>query len=180
MSTLGISTLNEIITNKKDLHANTVLNLLRVKIKNSLHQTGKVGEAADGMDVSFCLLRKDRKMLEFAGAYNPLFIMQSGELKEYKADRMPIGIHYGEIESFRNTEIKINKGDTVYLFSDGITDQFGGPDGSKYKKSSFKKLLSTIHALPLAEQKIIIESEFHKWKGNGDQIDDVTIIGVRI
>lgn len=180
MSTLGISTLNEIITNKRDLHANTILNLLRDKIKTSLHQTGKMGEAADGMDVSLCVLNKKRNVLEYSGAFNPLFLFQKGELKEYKADRMPIGIFVREKATFTNYEIKVSKGDTVYLFSDGITDQFGGPDGSKYKKSTLKKLLSEIHEKPLAEQQLIIENEFEKWKGDGDQIDDVTVIGIRI
>lgn len=180
MSTLGISTLNEIITNKKDLQANTVLNLLRDKIKTSLHQTGKSGEAADGMDVSLCILNKERNILEYSGAYNPLLIFQKGVLREYKADRMPIGIFIREKATFTNYEIKVNKGDTLYLFSDGITDQFGGPDGSKFKKSSLKKLLHEIHSKPMEEQKLIIETEFEKWKGNDDQIDDVTVIGVRI
>lgn len=180
MSTLGISTLNEIITNRPDLHANTVLNLLRTKIKNSLHQTGKEGEAADGMDVAFCILHKDRKTLEYSGAYNPLLIFQGGELKEYKADRMPIGIYVGEKESFTNFEINVNRGDIIYLFSDGIADQFGGPDGSKYKKSSLKKLLASIGSRTMEEQNRIIEDEFQKWKGDGDQIDDITVIGLKI
>jgi serine phosphatase RsbU (regulator of sigma subunit) len=180
MSTMGISTLNEIITNKSDLQANTVLNLLRDKTKTSLHQTGKVGEAADGMDVAFCVLHKSRKTLEYSGAYNSLFIVQGGEFKEYKADRMPIGIYYGEKESFTNYEINVNKGDTVYIFSDGFSDQFGGPRGTKYKKSNLKKLLSEIYLKPMAEQRQILENEFTKWKGEADQVDDITIIGVRI
>jgi len=180
MSTLGISTLNEIITNKSDLHANTVLNLLRSKIKTSLHQTGKEGEAADGMDIAFCILHKNRKTLEYAGAYNPMMIFQGGELKEYKADRMPIGIYVGEKESFTNYELNVGKGDIIYLFSDGIIDQFGGPDGSKFKRSSLKKLLTSINDKPLSVQKDIIEKEFDQWRGGGAQIDDVTIIGVRI
>lgn len=180
MSTLGMSTLTEIITNNDDLQANTVLNLLREKIKTSLHQTGKEGEAADGMDVAFCVLHKDMKTLQFSGAYNPLFIIQGGKLKEFKADRMPIGIYYGKMEGFTNYEIKIKKGDTIYIFSDGFADQFGGPDGSKYKKANLKKLLSEIYSRPMAEQRIIIESEFEKWRGDADQIDDITLIGVRI
>ena len=180
MSTLGISTLNEIITNDCDLHANTVLNLLREKIKTSLHQTGKFGEAADGMDVAFCALNKNRKTLEFSGAYNPLFIFRGAEFKEYKADRMPVGIYYGEEKSFTNYKINVRKGDTIYIFSDGLTDQFGGPGGVKYKKASLKKLLSHIYDKPMAEQRNIIEAEFEMWKGSGDQIDDLTMIGVRI
>jgi serine phosphatase RsbU (regulator of sigma subunit) len=180
MSTLGISTLNEIVANKSDLQANTVLNMLRDKIKTSLHQTGKEGEATDGMDVAFCVLHKNRKMLEFSGAYNPLFIFQGGEFREYKADRMPIGIYYGEKRSFTNYEINVKKGDTIYIFSDGLVDQFGGPDEVKYKIYNLKKLLSEIHFRPMTEQRVIIENEFNKWKGSIDQVDDITMIGLRI
>jgi serine phosphatase RsbU (regulator of sigma subunit) len=180
MSTLGISTLDEILTNKSDLKANTILNILRDKIKTSLHQTGKQGEATDGMDVAFCILHKKRKILEFSGAYNSLFLFQNGGFAEYRADRMPIGIYYGEKESFTNYEINVQKGDAIYIFSDGFADQFGGPKGSKYMKYNLKKLLSEICTKPMAEQRIILEDEFKKWKGSANQIDDVTILGVRI
>jgi len=180
MSTLGISTLDEIITNNTDLKANTVLNLLREKIKTSLHQTGKEGEATDGMDVAFCILHKDRKTLEFSGAYNSMFIFQGEEFREYRADRMPIGIYYGEKETFTNYEVDIRPGDIVYIFSDGFADQSGGPKGSKYMKYNLKRLLSDIHYKPMDEQRRILETEFEKWKGSSSQIDDVTILGVRI
>jgi serine phosphatase RsbU (regulator of sigma subunit) len=180
MSTISISIMNEIITHNKKLHANTILNLLREKIKNYLHQTGKEGETSDGLDVSFCILNKNKKLLEFSGAFNPLVIFQQGELKEYRADRMPIGIYHGEKESFTNYEINVNDGDTIYLFSDGFSGQFGGPDGTKYKKANLKKLLAGIYNKPLEEQKQIIEVEFETWKGDGEQIDDITILGVRI
>jgi serine phosphatase RsbU (regulator of sigma subunit) len=180
MSTLGISTLNEIITNRKNLQANTVLNLLREKTKTSLHQTGKEGEAADGMDIAFCILHKNRKTLEYSGAYIPLILIQGGEIKEYRGDRMPIGIYYKEKGPFTNFEINVKKGDTIYIFSDGFTDQFGGPDDGKYKRANLKKLLSEIYYKPMSEQKQILETVFEEWKGNEDQIDDVTIIGVKI
>lgn len=180
MSTLGISTLHEIITNKIDLHADTVLNLMRDKIKTSLHQTGKEGEAADGMDIAFCILHKNRKKLEFAGAYNPLILFQNGDLKEFKGDRMPIGIYYGEKDKFTNHEIGVSKGDSLYIFSDGLCDQFGGKDEVKYKIANFRKLLQEINTRPMAEQKKIIEMEFNNWRGTLSQVDDITIIGVRI
>ncbi len=145
MSTLGISTLDEIITNNPNLKANTVLNLLREKIKTSLHQTGKEGEATDGMDMAFCILHKNRKTIEFSGAFNPLFLFHDGEFSEYHADRMPIGIYYGEKESFTNYEIEVQTGDTVYIFTDGFADQFGGPKATKYMKYNLKKLLTEIH-----------------------------------
>jgi serine phosphatase RsbU (regulator of sigma subunit)/ligand-binding sensor domain-containing protein len=180
MSTMGISTLNEIVSNNRNLKANTILNILRSKIMGVLHQTGKEGEAADGMDISLCVMNKEMTILEYSGAYNPLFIFQRGELKEYKANRMPIGIHYGEEVSFTNYEINVSKGDTIYLFSDGFSDQFGGSEGTKYKKSNLKKLLSEIYYRPMVEQRNIIDTELANWKGTGDQIDDITIIGVRI
>jgi serine phosphatase RsbU (regulator of sigma subunit) len=179
MSTLGISTLNEIIANTDNLKANLILNLLREKIKTSLHQTGREGEAADGMDMAFCIMDKNRKKLQFSGAYNSLFIYQNGVFKEYKGDRMPIGIHYGEKSSFTNFEISIKKGDTIYIFSDGISDQFGGPCGSKYKISNLKRLLGRIHKKPMAAQRDIIEKEFETWKGSSEQVDDITMIGIR-
>ncbi|HPT20861.1 MAG TPA: SpoIIE family protein phosphatase [Bacteroidales bacterium] len=133
MSTLGISTLNDIIKNHDNLQANTVLKILREKIKTSLHQTGREGEAKDGMDIAFCVLDRTRMTLQYSGAFNPLFIFQNGVLNEYKGDRMPIGIYYGEKDTFTNFEISVNSGDSFYLFSDGLIDQFGGPGGSKYK-----------------------------------------------
>ena len=153
MSTLGISVLNEIITHNRDLQANTVLNLLREKIKTSLHQTGKDGEAADGMDISLCVFRKNRKSIQYSGAYNPLFIFNGGEFKEYKADRMPIGIHYGTESSFTNYEINVKKGDAIYILSDGFADQFGGPESSKYKKANLRRLLSEIYYRPMENRK---------------------------
>jgi serine phosphatase RsbU (regulator of sigma subunit) len=180
MSTMGISTLNEIIANNHNLQANTVLNILRSKTMNSLHQTGKEGEAADGMDIAFCVLNKSRTTLQYSGAYNSLLIFQDGEMKEYKADRMPIGIYYGDEASFTNFVIRVSRGDTLYLFSDGFTDQFGGPDGAKYKKSNLKKLLSEIYYRPLIEQRNILEAELASWMNDNDQVDDITILGIRI
>jgi serine phosphatase RsbU (regulator of sigma subunit) len=101
-------------------------------------------------------------------------------LEEFKGDRMPIGIHYMEKDTFTNHEIKVKKGDTIYLFSDGFCDQFGGPDGVKYKIANLKKLLAEINHESMAVQKTIIEKEIESWRGKFDQVDDISIIGVRI
>ncbi len=180
MSSMGISTLHEIIANSRNLQANKVLNLLRNKIVKALHQTGKSGEMADGMDIAFCILSKDRKKLQFSGAFNPMVIIQGGEFVEYKGDRMPIGIHHGKETTFTNHRIDVNRGDTIFLFSDGFASQFGGPDGVKYKKANFKDLLFRIYNLPMAEQRRILENEFESWKGTHNQVDDITILGLRI
>ena len=180
MSTLGISTLNEIVANHRKLEASTALNILREKTKRSLHQTGREGEAADGMDIAFCVLDHKKTTLQFSGAYSPLYIVQDGDLKEYKADRMPIGIHYGGEVPFTNYEIKVKKGDLIYMFSDGYADQFGGPDGTKFKKTNLRKLLTSIHNLPMSDQQAILEKELNNWRGTSEQIDDITVLGVKI
>ena len=122
------------------------------------------------MDVAFCILHKNRKKLEFSGAYNSLLIFHDGELNEYHADRMPIGIYYGEKESFTNYEIDVQKGDAIYIFTDGFADQFGGPKNTKYMKYNLKKLLSEIYDKPMDEQRAILEKEFENWKGSSTRL----------
>jgi len=180
MSMLGVSSLNEIIGHENNnLTAGRILELLREKIKFSLHQTGKEGENKDGMDMAMCIFHKDKNMIEYAGAYNPLYLIRDGELIEYKADRMPIGIYHVEKEFFKNHEIDIKKGDVIYIFSDGYADQFGGPGETKFKSVNIKKMLLEIHVKTMHEQKLILEERFNKWKGDLSQIDDVIFIGIR-
>lgn len=180
MSMLGVSSLNEIFGSKNNhLTANKILNLLREKIKFSLHQTGKDGENKDGMDMALCIYHKKKNLIEYAGAYNPLYLIRNGELLEYKADRMPVGVYHIEKESFTNHEIKTQKGDVIYIFSDGYVDQFGGPGQTKFKTANFKKLLLEINEKPMKEQQQILDERFAKWKGDLDQIDDVILIGIR-
>jgi len=180
MSMLGISSLNEIVSgDKQKLNAAKILNLLREKVKFSLHQTGKTGETKDGMDIALCILDKKTMTLEYAGAYNPLYHFRNGKLNEYKADRMPIGIYHVEKETFTNHEITIMPGDTIYLFSDGYADQFGGPAQTKFKSTNLKNLLSEIVDQPMDKQKEMLEDKFNQWKGDLDQVDDIIVIGIK-
>ncbi|MCF6240698.1 MAG: tetratricopeptide repeat protein [Bacteroidales bacterium] len=192
MSMLGISFLNEIV-NKYDpesgevMRAHIILNHLRNAVKTSLRQTGSDDEAKDGMDMALIVMDKERKTLQYAGAHNPLFIIRNGELLQYKADKMPVGIYIREKESFTNHEIHLQKGDIVYMFSDGYVDQFGGEKGKKFMIANLRKLLLEIHHLPMNEQKNILEQKFDSWISYTDvkgevyrQIDDVLIIGFRV
>lgn len=180
MSMLGISSLNEIINSDKVISASDVLNQLRVRIKLSLKQTGRQGEAADGIDMALCIYDKDTDVIEFAAAYNSLIHFRGARITEYRGDRMPIGIFYGQEEAFTNHVFKLEKGDVFYLFSDGFTDQFGGPDQAKYKLKNLKLFLASVKDLPMSDQQTIIGSEFNRWRGDQDQVDDVTILGFRI
>ena len=180
MSMLGFAFLNEIVNKETELKANSILNQLRDYVKASLHQTGKEGEAKDGMDIALCIIDPDNFKMQYSGAYNPLYLIRNQEFISLKADRMPIGIHIIEKGSFTNHEIDIQKGDIVYIFTDGYIDQFGGPKSRKFKLKPFKELLISIKDKPMSEQKEILETEFAKWKGNHEQIDDVLVMGIKI
>ena len=180
MSMLGVSFLNEIVNKGAVNQANKILNQLRAHVKDTLSQTGKEGEAKDGMDISLLMFDFKKKTVQYSGAYNPLYLIRKGELIETKADKMPIGIHIAEKESFSNNEIKLQKGDTLYIFSDGFIDQFGGDAGRKYMAKPFKRLLAEIQTSPMDEQKFILNETFDTWRGKYNQIDDVIIIGIRV
>jgi serine phosphatase RsbU (regulator of sigma subunit) len=122
--------------------------------------------------------------MQYAGAYHPLyFISNSGlkpELREFKADTMPVGVHFEGDKAFSNHEIKLGIGDTFYLFTDGFTDQDGGANGSRLGTERFKKLLLDIYDQPMYEQKEILEQTLDEWMGELPQRDDILVIGARV
>jgi serine phosphatase RsbU (regulator of sigma subunit)/ribosomal protein S4E len=180
MSMLGVSLLNEIVNKHEVSQANEILTELRSEVKRTLKQKGEEGEAKDGMDIALTLVDLKNMQLQYAGAYNPLFLFRKGKLVEYKADRMPVGIYIKEKPEFTNHVIDLQSGDTFYLFSDGFQDQFGGESGNKFKVKRLKEVLGEIQDKSMAEQKEILEKTFDDWKGDYDQLDDVILIGVRI
>jgi len=136
-------------------------------------------EVKDGMDISLCTLNFKTNKLQWSGANNPLWIIRQDKLIEYKADKQPIG-RYAEPQPFTTHEIDLEKGDILYLFSDGYQDQFGGERGKKFKSSQLKELLLSVAQKSMEDQQEVINTAFEKWKGNIEQIDDVCVIGVRI
>ncbi len=180
MSMLGITFLNEIVNKNPQLHANEVLNELRMHVISSLRQTGGRGESRDGMDMALCIIDNKKRTMEYAGANNPLYLLRNKELEAVKADRMPIGIHRKAKESFKNNVIDLKNDDIVYIFSDGFVDQFGGEHGHKYMAGNFKKLLLSIQEKTMKDQKEILEQSFNEWKGNHKQLDDILVIGFKV
>lgn len=179
MSMLGVAFLNEIVNKDHIVKPDIILGKLREKVIEALQQQGISGEAKDGMDIVVISVDYIEMKLNYAGAYNPLLMMRNKQLSEIAADKMPIAI-YERMKEFTNHEITIEKGDLFYFFSDGYEDQFGGPEGKKFKGKKFRELLVEISSRPMKEQKEIIESTFIKWKGNQDQVDDIVVLGVRI
>lgn len=180
MSMLGVSFLNEIVNKNPISTAGFILDNLRDYVKSTLSQEGKADEAKDGMDLSLCIIDKESKKLQFAGAHNPLIYFRNGNLHEIKADKMPIGIHASEETHFTNHVLDIEKDDIFYMFSDGYHDQLGGDKRRKLMKKPFKRLLGEIHQKPLAEQKEILDKENVDWIGNYEQIDDIIVVGFKI
>ena len=136
-------------------------------------------DVKDGMDISLCALDTDVKKLQWAGANNPLWIIRDAELIETKPDKQPIG-KTEKLSPFTTHFIDLKKGDCVYLFTDGLQDQFGGERGKKFKASKFKQLLLSIYTKPMEEQRQIIITEFENWKGKLEQVDDVCVLCVKI
>lgn len=181
MSMLGVAFLNEIMTLMKVPDAAGTLKILRNKVIETLAESNREKEGAkDGMDMALLIIDQNKNMLQYAGAFNPLFLIRDGELQEIKADKMPIGFFENIKYDFSNNDIPLQPNDTLYIFSDGFIDQFGGPREKKFKKSPFKKFLLHIHDHPMQKQKKLLEETFDNWKESRDQVDDVLVIGLKI
>lgn len=180
LSILGHSMLTKIVREYGIQEPAKILDQLDLEIINALHQKNVEGERIvnDGMDLALICYNKDTQILEYAGGYNPLIMIRNGELEEIKADRFPIGmttVH--KDKKFTNNEIKVEKGDAFYIFSDGYADQFGGPDGRKYRKKNMKDLLLSMQDISMAKQGEELEKVILDWMKNHEQIDDIVFIG---
>lgn len=198
MSIIGLKILNQSKIQPNIDSPAEALNYLNDEVYSTINiHTDDENVIRDGMDIALCSLRFDvsgsrltspqtsntehetTTVLQYAGANNPLYIVRNGELLETKADKQPIGAYETE-KSFQNHEIEMQKGDMVYLFSDGYADQFGGPKGKKFNYRQFKELLTEVSSLPADEQKERLIDAHNSWKGNQEQLDDICIMGVRI
>ncbi len=178
MSILNISSLEKSI--EKETAPDKILNKTRKIIIERLKKDGSTEGGKDGMDCSLLVLNQDRTQLSFAAANNPVFIVRNNDLIEFKPDKMPVGKHDNDTESFTLHTALLQKGDVIYALTDGFPDQFGGDKGKKYMIKNLKELLMKIAHLSVLEQEQKLAAEFDKWKGSNEQVDDVCIIGVRI
>jgi len=180
MHMMGIIFLNQIIKQQKYSNPAEILGELREYVISSLQQKGKTGEAQGGMDMALCMLDLDQRTIQFAGANNPLYIINNQGLREIRGDRMPVGININYDKPFTNQQIHLQSGDTLYMFTDGYADQFGGDKGKKFRYKYFKELLISNHGISMKKQKEVLHNTFFKWKGDYEQIDDVMVMGIRI
>ncbi|HWY12602.1 MAG TPA: SpoIIE family protein phosphatase [Bacteroidia bacterium] len=168
--------LERIVKENKGISPANILDKLNTEVIKSLHQNNEETSSKHGMDLAMVKIKNNE--LEFAGARNPLVIVNSnGEMTEVKADRMYVG---GAIGNFTNNTVKAEKGSMIYMFTDGYADQKGGTENKKFFITVFKQLLTSIAAKNLIEQKEILHKTFTDWKGNHEQMDDILVIGIKI
>lgn len=180
MSMIGTSLLNQIINEQGETRPAQILKDLNAGIIDALKQSEGEKEIHDGMDIALCTLDLKNSNLVYAGANRPLWIFKNGELSMIKPAKSAIGGYQSlRKEEFTQHEIPLSKGDTIYLFTDGYADQFGGPEGKKLLSKRFREMLKEIQSLPMSEQEKYLIKAFHDWKGTAGQVDDVLVIGVR-
>jgi sigma-B regulation protein RsbU (phosphoserine phosphatase) len=179
MSIMGINLLNEIVNTTGTIQANEILNQLRSKLIRSLGQTGQKDETKDGMEMALCVVDSKKHLLQYSGAFRPMYLLRQDELIVITGDHMPIGF-YDEKEAFTNKEVPFRENDMIYLFTDGYVDQIGGLERKTFKSIRLKKLLKEIHDKPLDEQASILREEHEIWRSGSEQIDDIMVLGVRL
>lgn len=198
MSMLGISLLNEQVGRSRFDEPGEILDRLRKKVKQTLAQEGKEHEQKDGIDMALAMLNRDTRELQFAGAFNPIYIVREkkktkkSDLEEYaaldtekyqlyevKGDRQPISIHETETK-FTTLKFQMAEEDTFYLFSDGFSDQIGGTLGKKFLTRNFKKTILELQNIKMEEQGNSLASTLDTWMTGYEQIDDITVMGIKV
>lgn len=180
MSMLGISLLNEISSKYRDHSTSEIMDELRDQLIAALGQTGDKYEARDGIELGLVAINTKTREIQFTGANHHLYTFQNGDMVIIKGDPMPVGIHSAGNTLFSIHSLKLHRGDTLYLFSDGYADQFGGEHRKKFGSSRLKKLLTQEQQSIMHDQKESIKKEFDNWKGDQEQIDDVLMIGIKL
>lgn len=182
MSLVGYFTLQQALERIDIDSPGEVLDTLHQLVVKTLGQDKANSKSNDGMDIAICKINTENKKVSFAGAHRSLCLVKNGQFEEIKADKMPIGGANSKKErsNYTNFEVQFEAGDSLFFFTDGMQDQFGGPDGkSKFLSKNIKKIILEQHTLPMEDFKTMISQRFEAWKGNYKQTDDVLMIGCR-
>jgi two-component system, sensor histidine kinase LadS len=180
LSMLGISFLNQIITKNTDIQPNEILNKLGILFSETINNHEDT-PTRDSMDISICLFDHSTKIMDYSGAYNPIYIIRNGDLIELAVDKISLRKDFTtEIENFTNKKFTLQENDKVFMFTDGYPDQFGGEKNKRYSKRNFKNLLIETSKYHMSEQKEVIIETFKEWKGSCEQVDDILILGFEI
>jgi serine phosphatase RsbU (regulator of sigma subunit) len=179
MSLLAIQLLNHSVKNPDINSPAELLNYMNARITQDLNKNNK-GKINDGLDIAFCAIDYKKNIVYYSGAYRPLWIMSGNEIQEIAPTRASIGGFTDESQVFENHSLQLNKGDRLYLFSDGITDQFGSGADKKFSKKRLKEFLLQTAALDMQKQGALFAETMKKWQGNSEQTDDMLMLGVKL
>ena len=182
MSIIGVELLDNITNEQGVEEADKILYDLNRGIALTLSKDSEnQSSIKDGMDVALCVIDKKNQTIEFAGAFRPLYLVRNNKIEEIKGDRFSVGMleESMEVPQINKHKFKFRKDDVIYLFSDGYADQFGGPEGKKYKYRRFRYLLLTIHKFPMKQQRDYLERSIKEWQGDHEQVDDILIVGFK-
>ena len=180
MSIIGFELFRKITHTQGVDDPSQILNILNREFEEIFKDVDK-DKLRDGMDIAFCVIDKVTRVLEFSGAVNPIYLIRDNKITEIRGSRFSVGLEdqMEQEQGFENKQIILNEDDVIYLFSDGYADQFGGPEGKKFKYRRFRHLLLTIHQYPMSEQQRLLEERINLWKGSLEQVDDILVIGFR-
>ncbi|CAN5230310.1 hypothetical protein BH23BAC1_BH23BAC1_29010 [soil metagenome] len=180
ISLIGYFLLNDIVRSRRISDTGVILDELDEAVTRTLRQDLVENSAKDGMDISLCKINPEKGVLEYAGAHRPLYLISKGELSEIKGNKFAIGGGvYKNQTNFTNNKVKITKGDSMFLCSDGFPDQFGGPENRKFGPHRLRDLLAKNHHLKMEQFQEMATNEWENWKGNNKQTDDVLLIGIK-
>lgn len=179
MSMIGHNLLNQIILENKIIDPAQILTELNIHVKTALKQENKEQDSRDGMDVALCVVDDKNHELQFAGAFRPIYILKNSSLEKIEGDKSPIGGALIENPKFITHKRKLNYGDSFFIHSDGIVDQFGGPKAKKFMGKNLQALLVQNSEMHMQDLKSLLIDRFYEWMGDLEQVDDVLIIGVR-
>jgi serine phosphatase RsbU (regulator of sigma subunit) len=183
MTIVGYNKLNQAAAQiTSDPDPASILDGLNKGVIETFTHDGSEAEIKDGMDAAMCVIDSKNRTVQFAGAFNPLYLIKKGsaDVEEIKGDKFPIGAFIGGQQSFTNHTFQLEEGDTFYLFSDGYADQFGGEKGKKFRYKNLRDLLISIQDKSMEEQRTILDTTIENWKGNLEQIDDILVMGFRM
>ncbi|MBL4655539.1 MAG: tetratricopeptide repeat protein [Bacteroidia bacterium] len=197
MSMIGNELLNQIVNQKNILKPDEILEELNDGVMGALRQNKEDSDSIDGMDLALCTIDMQNKIIEYAGAHNPLYIVRNNidskqthanngesevsKLEVIKADKIAIGgAIWGSDREFTNHTVSLNDGDAIYMFSDGYWDQFGGPKNKRFKSKKFKEIILEIQGKSMQEQHDFLDKTIEDWRGEYEQTDDITVIGIRV
>lgn len=180
MSMIGSTLLQDIVTRQGISKPSQILTLLDKQIFSTLNQNIEFGISNDGMDMVVCEFNLSKRHVRFASAMRPVIVVIGGESFYIKGNRSSVGGESAMEKFFDDQEYYLNAGDTIYMFSDGLPDQFGGSDGKKMKIARLKRLIEQVADKPMDEQKVLISGFYEDWKGEYEQVDDILLIGVRV